>query len=129
MAAHRITIAEIKKALMQQNIDVPSGQIKSANRFYTVVTHARLQDAKHFSQIVIAKRNQQLIRLGEVSSIGVGSENEDNLLRINGKSAVGLAVLAQSTANPVEVATALKKTLESLKQSLPADFAIELVFD
>ena len=129
MAAHQVTVAEIKDALMQQNIDVPSGQIKSTNRYYTVVTRARLQDARHFSDLVIAQRNKQLIRLREVARITVGSENEDNLLRINGKPAVGLAILAQSTANPVEVAAAVKKTLNSLKQNLPPGFNIQLVFD
>ena len=129
MAAHQVTVAEVKNALMQQNIDVPSGQIKSTNRYYTVVTHARLQDAKHFSDLVIAKRNNQLIRLGEIARITVGSENEDNLLRINGKPAVGLAILAQSTANPVEVAEAVQATINSLKQTLPPGFNINLVFD
>ncbi|KTD33006.1 hydrophobic/amphiphilic exporter-1 (mainly G- bacteria), HAE1 family [Legionella nautarum] len=129
MAAHQVTVAEVKSALMQQNIDVPSGQIKSTNRYYTVVTHARLQDAKHFSDLVIAQRNNQLIRLGEIARITVGSENEDNLLRINGKPAVGLAILAQSTANPVEVAAAVHKTINSLKQTLPPGFNIQFVFD
>ncbi|KTD24481.1 efflux RND transporter permease subunit [Legionella maceachernii] len=129
MAAHQVTVAEVKNALMQQNIDVPSGQIKSTNRYYTVVTHARLQDAKHFSDLVIAQRNNQVIRLAEIARITVGSENEDNLLRINGKPAVGLAILAQSTANPVEVAAAVHKTINSLKQNLPPGFNIQFVFD
>src|SRR5690606_8115884 len=40
MAARRVTVAEVKNALTQQNLDIPSGQIKSTNRYYTVVTHA-----------------------------------------------------------------------------------------
>lgn len=129
MAAYQVTVADIKKKLSQQNIDVPSGQIKSKSRYYTVVTHARVQDASHFADLVLARRNNQLIRLSEVAKITIGSENEDNLLRINGKPAVGLAILAQSTANPVEVADNLKKNLAQLKQNLPAGFNIQLVFD
>ncbi|KTD08557.1 efflux RND transporter permease subunit [Legionella jamestowniensis] len=129
MAAYQVTVAQIKKALTQQNIDVPSGQIKSSNRYYTVVTHARLQDAKHFAQLIVAQSNKQQIHLGDVATITVGSENEDNLLRINGKPAVGLAILAQSTANPVDVAARVKKTIASLQQSLPPHFKIQVVFD
>ncbi|MDP1601903.1 MAG: efflux RND transporter permease subunit [Legionella sp.] len=129
MAARTITVAEIKKALTQQNIDIPSGQIKSANRYYTVVTHARLQSAKKFAELVVAQRNHQLIRLMEVANITVGSQNEDNLLRINGKPAVGLAILAQSTANPVDVALALKKTLAHLAPTFPSQFKAAVVFD
>ncbi|MCE3046012.1 efflux RND transporter permease subunit [Legionella sp. 16cNR16C] len=129
MAARQITVAEIKKALAQQNIDVPSGQIKSANRYYTVVTHARLQNARKFSELVIAQRDHQLIRLSEVATVTVGSENEDNLLRINGKPAVGLAILAQSNANPVDVAKVVRKSLVRLEKTFPEGFKSEIVFD
>lgn len=129
MAAFQITVADIKKKLSQQNIDVPSGQIKSKNRYYTVITHARVQDAHHFSDLVLAQRNNQLIRLSEVAHTTIGSENEDNLMRINGKPAVGLAILAQSTANPVDVAAALKVSLGQLKQTFPSGFHSQLVFD
>lgn len=129
MAARQITVAEVKKTLVQQNIDVPSGQIKSQNRYYTVVTHARLQNAKQFSDLVIAQRNHQLIRLGDVAKITVGSQNEDSLLRINGKSAVGLAILAQSTANPIEVARLLRQTLHRLEPGFPPTFKADIVFD
>ena len=129
MAARQITVAEVKKALSQQNVDAPSGQIKSTNRYYTVVTHARLKNAQKFSDLVIAQRNHQLIRLSEVAKVSVGSQNDDNLLRINGKSAVGLAVLAQSTANPMEVAASLRKSLTSLNQGFPPTFKADIVFD
>lgn len=129
MAAHQLTVAAVKAALIQQNIDVPSGQIKSQNRYYTVVTHARFKEVKHFADIVVAHRNNQLIHLSEIARVTVGSENEDNLLRINGKPAVGLAILAQSTANPVEVAALVKQTIHALKPNLPPGFAIQIVFD
>lgn len=129
MAARQVTVAQIKKALNQQNIDIPSGQIKSTNRYYTVVTHARLQNIKKFSRLVIAQQNRQLIRLEEVAKVSVSSENEENLLRINGNTAVGLAVSAQSTANPVEVASVVKETLARLQASFPPGFRADIVFD
>ncbi|RMX22219.1 efflux RND transporter permease subunit [Legionella jordanis] len=129
MAAYQVTVAQVKRALSQQNIDVPSGQIKSTNRFYTVVTRARLQDAKHFAHLVIAQQHNQIIHLGDVAKVNVGSETEDNLLRINGKPAVGLAILAQSTANPMEVAVEIKQALAGLKSSLPPHFNIQVIFD
>ncbi|KTD23741.1 hydrophobic/amphiphilic exporter-1 (mainly G-bacteria), HAE1 family [Legionella lansingensis] len=129
MAAYQVTVAQVKRALTQQNIDVPSGQIKSSNRSYTVVTHARLRDAKRFADLVIAQHSNQPVHLGEIAAVTVGSENEDNLLRINGKPAVGLAILAQSTANPVDVAKEVKKTIASLQPTLPPHFDIQVVFD
>lgn len=129
MAARKITVSDIKKALTQQNIDIPSGQIQSKNRYYTVVTQARLDKARHFADLVIARKNNHLIRLSEIAQVNVGNENEENLLRINGKPAIGLAVLAQSTANPVDVAERIHKTLAQLRASFPENFQASIVFD
>src|SRR5690606_35094687 len=78
MATYGLTVADLKKALVQQNIEAPNGQIKSTNRYYTVVTHASVQNAAHFSKLVIAQRNNQIIHLSDIASIVVDSENEDN---------------------------------------------------
>jgi len=129
MAARNITVADIKKAFIQQNIDIPSGQIQSKNRYYTVVTQARIHNAKHFSDLVIARKNDHIIRLSEVAKVTVGSEKEDSLLRINGKPAVGLSILAQSTANPVTVAENINKTLRELQRDFPKHFKVSVVFD
>ncbi|WP_131782363.1 efflux RND transporter permease subunit [Legionella gresilensis] len=129
MAARYITVAQIKKALNQQNIDIPSGQIKSKNRYYTVVTHAKLKTAQNFGELVIAEREHNLIRLSDIAKISVGSQNDDNLLRINSKPAVGLAILSQSTANPLEVAQALKRSLKELEISFPPTLKANIVFD
>lgn len=129
MAARQVTVGEIKKALSQQNIDIPSGQIKSTNRYYTVVTHARLQNTQKFSDLVVAQHNHHLIRLMDVAKVSVGTQNTDNLLRINGKPAVGIAVLAQSTANPIDVARELKKALKNLSPTFPPTFKAEIIFD
>lgn len=129
MAARKITVSDIKKALTQQNIDIPSGQIQSKNRYYTVVTQARIDKAKHFADLVITRKNNHLIRLSEVAQVNIGNENEENLLRINGKPAIGLAVLAQSTANPVDVAQRIYETLKQLHSSFPKSFKASVVFD
>lgn len=129
MAARKITVADIKNTLIQQNIDIPSGQIKSKNRNYTVVTQARLNKAKHFGDLVVAQKNKHLIRLSEVAQIQISSENEEHLLRINGKPAVGLAVFSQSTANPVDVAQNVRKSIKELKPGFPKTFSASVVFD
>lgn len=129
MASYQITVAEIKKALLQQNIDVPSGQIKSLNRYYTVVTQSRLENAHNFVDLVVAQHNHRLVRLNEIAHITVGSDNDDNLLRINGKPAVGLAILAQSNANPVDVAHNISQALKVLKEGWPQGFSADIIFD
>ncbi|MCC5791497.1 MAG: efflux RND transporter permease subunit [Legionellaceae bacterium] len=129
MTAHNVTVAMIKQALKQQNIDIPGGQIKSKNRHYTVVAQARLPNPKAFGQLVVGHRQQQAIHLRDVAQIKVESDNEDSLLRINGKSAIGVSIKPQSTANPVDVARNIHQTLAQLRLNFPDGFAANVFFD
>lgn len=129
MAAHKVTVADIKYALKQQNVDIPGGQIKSKNRFYTVVAQAKLQEPRQFGKLVVGHHKHQPIHLNEVATVNVGNENEDSILRINGKSAIGLAITAQSTANPVDVAKNIRHTLNELRTNFPDGFSANIFFD
>lgn len=129
MASYKITVADIKRALKQQSVDIPGGQIKSKNRFYTVVAHARLSEPQQFDSIVVGHHNHHPIHLSEVAKVIIGDDNEDRILRINGQSAVGLAILPQSTANPVDVAGSVRKSLEDVRQYFPSTMQANVFFD
>lgn len=129
MAARNLTVADIKQSLKEQNINIPSGQIKSKNRYYTVVTQAKLKDARRFSQLVVSRKKNHNIRLSEVAQVKIGNEKEDSFLRINGQTAVGLAVIPQSTANPIEVAKAVRDKLHFLQQEFPKGMTASIIFD
>lgn len=129
MAAHKVTVANIKQALKQQNVNIPAGQIKSKNRFYTVVAQSKLQEPQQFGELVVAHRKDQSIYLREVASVTVGNNNEDHILRINGKSAVGLSITAESTANPLLVAQQIRNTMAQLQPNYPEGFSASIFFD
>jgi multidrug efflux pump len=129
MMSRSITVSDIKTALLQQNIDIPSGQIKSENRNYTVITHARLDDTAQFQKLIISDKKGVITRLSDIAHIAITSNNDDNYLRINGHPAVGFGIIPQSTANPVQVANKVKKIIKKISPSLPQDMQVEVVFD
>lgn len=129
LAAQKISVSDISKALVQQNIDIPSGQIESKNRFYTVVAQARLKDAKHFANLVLSNKKNHIVHLSDVAKVDIGNENENSILRINGKPGIGLAIIPNATANPLELANHIKKTLAALSPALPENLKPSIVFD
>ncbi len=129
MAARNITVNDIKVALKEQNISVPSGQIKSVNRNFTVITDAKFKRPDHFKSIVIKDDEGYLTRLSDVARVEVTAEDPDSTMRVNGKTAVGLAIIAQSTANPVTVSKRIAKRLKRLRANFPATLHYNLIFD
>lgn len=129
MAAHQVSVSEIKSALLEQNVEIPSGQFKSKKRYYTVITDAKFERAQDFKKLIIKDKNGYITRLEDVAKLRVEALDDDNLLRINKQSAVGLGIIPQSTANPVEVANSVMRLVEKLRPNLPAGMKVNTVYD
>ncbi len=129
MAAHHITVSTIKNALKAQNLIIPSGQIESKNKNYIVITHSKLTTPKAFSKLIISDKHGTVTRLKDIAKISVESDNEDSYFRINGESAVGLGIITQTDANPLEVAKQVRPLLKKLKTQLPSSTKTTLIFD
>jgi HAE1 family hydrophobic/amphiphilic exporter-1 len=79
--------------------------------------------------MVIARRQERPILLGDVARIEDGQEEQRSLALVNGVPAVALEVLKQSKANVVGVADAVKSEIETLQKEMPAETRIEVVQD
>lgn len=129
MASHHITVQDIRQALVDQNMTIPSGQIKSKSRNYTIVTRTQVNSASEIGNIIINDTKGYLTKLSDVATLSVESNEENSLFRINGQNAVGLGVIAQATANPVTVSSDVQKALKKYVSTLPSTTKAITIFD
>lgn len=129
LAAYHLTPQDVEAALLQQNIELPSGRIEGAEREFSVLSATDLTTAEQFSQIVLKKVNNYLIRLKDVAKVELGSETDRQIARYNGQNAIALGIIKQSTANPLEISEELNKILPQISQSLPEGISIHMAYD
>lgn len=129
MAAQGITVSDITQLLKSQNVFVASGKIRHPERFFTVNTNLKLQTAKDFANLILTDRNNHVVKLGDVATIKIGSENQDTLFQVNGKPGIAIGVIAQSDANPLEVSAAVLKRFANLKAQMPASTNVSTVYN
>jgi multidrug efflux pump len=129
LAARQLTVEDVEQAIRRQNIELPSGRIESTQRELTVKTDSRLSTPEEFRNIVIQTRGGYQLRLGEVARVEVGPEDERSEMRTNGRTAVGLGILRQSTANTLTVADGAKAELERLSASMPEGMSYIISYD
>ena len=129
LAAYGLTPQDVENALRRQNLEVPSGRIESTQREFTVLTETDLRTPKEFNQLVIREVKGYPIRLTDVGYAEIGAADERNAVRVNGKPAVGLGVVKQSTANTLAVAQAVKAELPKIIASLPPGMKLQIGFD
>lgn len=129
MASSNVTVDDINRALNEQNVQVPSGQIRGADRYYSIVTNATLDSAQEFNNLIIYHDPAQTVRLKDVGQALVDAANSDSAFRVQGENALAIGIIPQSNANPLEVAHQVKKEFELIKKSLPEDMKANIVFD
>ena len=119
LAARNLTVEEVEQAIRRQNVELPSGRIESTQREFTVKTDSRLATPAQFAAVVVANRGGTQIRLGEVARVEVAPEDTRSELRANGKTAIGVGILRQSTGNTLSVAEGAKAEMERIRPSFP----------
>jgi HAE1 family hydrophobic/amphiphilic exporter-1 len=129
LAAHHLSILQVREALARQNADVPGGRMDEGLRERSVRTRGRIAHARDFPELVIASVNGAVVRLGDLGEVNDATKEVRTLARLNGQPAVVLQVQRQSGENTVEVIDAIKSKLPRCRELLPADVEVRVIQD
>jgi multidrug efflux pump len=129
LAAYDVTVTEILRAAQDENVEVPSGRIEGTWREFVVKTEGEYSTPEGFRSLIVAHRDGQPIRLGDLAEVRHGYENERTMARFNGVPTTGLGIVKQSRANTLDVAKGVKQAVLDLKQELPDGFKLKVAFD
>ncbi len=129
LAAYGMTPADIEDALTRQNVEIPAGRIESQAREFTVTSETDLRTAEQFNELILRDSGGFLVRLRDVGRAELGPESTRFAARYNGKDSIGMGVVKQATANPLDISAAVRKEIEAIRGSLPAGVEVEIPYD
>jgi len=124
-----LTVPDITRAIQEQNVIAPAGQIGGppalpGTRFtYQVRTKGRLSTAEEFGDVIIRSNpDGSQVRVKDVARVELGTQNYNAYSRLNGGPASILAIYQLPGANGLD----LKKSIEGVMEELSADFPGDL---
>jgi len=129
MAARNLTVLDIELALQRANIELPAGELKSDARQLSVRLDSRLPTVDAFADVVIDRVAGYPIRIKDIATVVSGVAEDDTIVRNNGRTAVGMAVIRQSQSNTIAISEAVRAEIAELEPNLPADMQIEVGSD
>jgi hydrophobic/amphiphilic exporter-1 (mainly G- bacteria), HAE1 family len=129
LAAHRVGVDEVQRAVQQSNVNLPTGRLRGPKQAFTVQSTGQLMEAAAYRPLIVEWRNGVALRLEEVANIVDSVEDNKTIAWNNGIRSIILAVSRQPGTNTVEIVNNVQKILPQLKAALPPAVEFELLYD
>lgn len=130
MAARQITVADIERVIKSENVELPAGEVESAQRDFEVRVARSYLTPEDFAKLAVkAGADGYLVKLGEVATVELGAEDDETEFRGDGVNMIGLGIIKQSKANTLDVARAAKTAIDEIQETLPDNIFIVPSYD
>ena len=130
MARSGITMADIARAFEAQNKVVDAGGIDVGSNRLRIESTGNFYSLDDIRNLTIVSRTGEHFRLADITRIEESYQTPaSNLMRINGQPAVGIAISTVPTGNVVDMAGAVKESLQQMSGSMPEGFELVTLYD
>lgn len=125
LAMLEISQDEFFGTLSANNQIAASGKIKTGDEYVSFRVSGEINSEQAISDLYVADKKGKLVRIGDFATVTRGHEEPlRQMLRFNGKPAVGLGVSTVSGGNVVQMGEAIKARLKILEGERPAGIQI-----
>ncbi len=129
LMAYHLTPAQVVAAIASNNFIAAVGRTKSRDIAINVNAATGLHSVRQFKRLVVFQSGHALVRLGQLGRVELGAENDNGQFIFDGREAVAIAINTAPNANPLSVATAIRKLLPSIRAELPPSMHVAMAFD
>lgn len=130
MAAYGVTGRDVRSALEGNNVLSAVGQTKGSMVSLDLTADTDLQTPEAFEELILFEQDGDLVRLGDIAEVELGSENYDTSVRFNGEAATFIGIELAPDANALEVIAEVREIFdERIEPRLPSGLEGEIVYD
>ncbi|MCL5269026.1 MAG: efflux RND transporter permease subunit, partial [bacterium] len=129
LATRSIGIDEVGQAISNGTVNLPTGNLESANRAYTIQANGQLFDAAAYRPLIVAYRNGAPVRLDMLGRVIDSVENDRVASWYNDTRAIVLAIQRQPGTNTVAVVDAVRQLLPTFRADIPPSIDIKVLYD
>lgn len=129
LQTYGLTPADVTGALERGSPTLPSGAIREGARELQISLDTSPATAAEFLDIPVASRNGVVIYVRDIASVRDGGALQTNVARMDGASAVSVALIKLGGASAVELVRAVRERLPEIEASAPPGTRIQAIFD
>lgn len=129
LAARSIGIDEVANAIMNGNVNLPTGILYGTHQAFTIEASGKLNNAEAYRPLIVAYRNGSPVRLGELGRVIDSVENDKIASWYNNVRNIGLAIYRQPGTNTVQVVDSIRELLPSFRAQMPGSVNLNILYD
>ena len=129
MAAFGVTAAEVSTALGNNNYLAALGSSKGQMVTVPLTAGTDLHSVEEFRKLVVKRSGDSIVRLEDLATVVLGSENYDFNVAFSGVRSVFIGIKVAPEANILDVAKRVRASFPDIQSQLPAGLTGEIVYD
>ncbi len=126
---YNTSVAEVVAALRSQNTTAPVGRVQGTLDEQSIRLVGRIESPREFEQVVLKRRGNEVVRLGQVAEVRDGFADLSSLSMRNGLPNVGISVTRSRDASTVSVAKGIRDLVGEINKTLPEGTKLEVTQD
>ena len=120
---------DVTGALRRNNYLAAIGRVKNDTVQVDLLTDTDLKTVDEFKELIVWQKDGAVIRLGDVATVEMGSEESQMVAMYRGREAVYVSVWPLPGTNEIAVAERLQEAMDKLRPNLPGHVDMQLAFD
>lgn len=124
-----ISQTQVNDAIKENTTMIPSGIAEIGSINYGIDAKGMIIDIEDFNDIVVTYKNGKPIYIKDIGVAADASVIQTNIARVDGKEQVYLPIFKRPGANTIESVEAVKAAIPDLKQRMPDDVNLNVIFD
>jgi multidrug efflux pump len=129
LAAHGLSAADVSAALANNNYLAALGASKGQMVTVPLTAGTDLHSLDDFKHLIVQQSGDSIVRLEDVATVTLGSENYDFNVAFSGVRSVFIGIKVAPEANILDVAKTVRQAFPELKAQLPNGVTGEIVYD
>ncbi len=129
MASLGITPLDVRTALAANNFTTAAGEVKAALTQKNINAQTSLETPEDFSNLIVATRENAVIRLGQVATVDLGPQNYNSTSAFDGVKAVFMGIQTTPDANPLTVISNVRAAMPEIQSGLPQGLVADIAYD
>jgi HAE1 family hydrophobic/amphiphilic exporter-1 len=129
LAAVGLTARDVQRTLATENVELPGGNVEQGSTTTQVRVQGRVTDPEQFAQLPVARRQDRVVRVGDLAKVLDTDEEPTSAATLDGKGVVMIGIRKQSGTNTVAVVDGLREQVAEIQKELPPAYQIEIVRD